>query len=181
MNIDQLARNTAEVVNRILRGEPPARFRLAPQVRGQPMFDWRELRRWHIPESRLPAGSAVLYRAPSLFSEHKGTVVTGGGALILQALLITLLLYERRARQRAESDSRQNLALAADANRRGTISALTTSIGHELGQPLSAIAHNARALQRMFAAHRATPDVTGETLADIQADAVLATQIIERH
>ncbi len=101
------------------------------------MFDWRELQRWDIPESRLPPGSIVQFRAPSLWAEYKVAVLTAVGALVLQSLLIALLLYERRARQRAEIDSRRNLALATDANRRETISALTTSIGHELGQPLT--------------------------------------------
>ena len=103
------------------------------------------------------------------------------GALVLQSLLIVGLLYQRRARQRAEIDSRRNLALAADANRRETMSALTSSIGHELGQPLSAMMHNAQALQMMVTANRATPDAIGEILADIQAEGVRATQIIDRH
>ena len=41
--------------------------------------------------------------------------------------------------------------------------------------------HNAQALQMMVTANRAAPDATGEILADIQAEAVLATQIIDRH
>src|SRR6185503_3673143 len=94
MNIDELAHSTADVASRILRGEPPTSLRGPPQSRGPPVFDWRELRRWGIPESRLPPGSAVQYRAPSILSEHRGIVLTAGGALIIQALLITLLLYE---------------------------------------------------------------------------------------
>ncbi len=96
-------------------------------------------------------------------------------------MLIALLLYERRARQRAEIESRRNLALAADANRRETILALTGSISHELGQPLSAIVHNAQTLQMMVAANRAAPGTTGEIATDIQVEAALAGQIIERH
>ena len=41
--------------------------------------------------------------------------------------------------------------------------------------------HNAQALQMMVTANRAAPDEMGEILADIQAEAVLATQIIDRH
>jgi signal transduction histidine kinase len=181
IGMDDLARSTADVASRILNGEPPASLRVPPQTAGQPMFDWRELERWRIPESRLPPGSVVRYRRPTLWAEHKATVLTAVGALLLEALLIVLLLYERRARQRAEIESRRNLALAADANRRETMSALTTSIGHELRQPLSAIVHNAQALQMMVTASLAAPDTTAEILADIKAEAVLATQIIERH
>jgi signal transduction histidine kinase len=181
MSIDDLARTTTRVAGRILNGEPPESLKVAPQAAGQPTFDWRELQRWDIPESRLPPGSVVRYREPTLWAQHNITVLTAVGALVLQSFLIALLLYERRARQRAEIESRRNLALAADANRRETISALTTSIGHELGQPLSAILHNAEALQILGAANRASRETTGEILADIKAEAVLATQIIERH
>ena len=41
--------------------------------------------------------------------------------------------------------------------------------------------HNAQALQMMVTANRVTPDETREILADIQAEAVVAVQIIDRH
>jgi signal transduction histidine kinase len=181
ISIGVLARNAADVASRILSGAPPRSLRSSPQSPGEPLFDWRELQRWQIPESRLPSGSVVQFRAPSLWEEYKPAVLTTVGALIFQSLLIAWLLYERRARQRAEIDSLRNLTLAADANRRETISAMTFSIGHELAQPLTSIVTNAHALQMMVAASRAAPDATGEILADIEAGAVLATQIIERH
>ena len=181
MSIDDLARSTADVAIRILNGAPPGSIRVPPQPPGQPIFDWRELQRWGIPESRLPAGSVVRYRSPSLWSEYKVTVLSAVGALVVQSLLIVGLLYQRRARQRAEIDSRRNLALAADASRRQTMSALTSSIAHELGQPLSSMIHNAQALQMMITADRATPDTIGEILSDIRSQGVQATQIIDRH
>ena len=154
---------------------------MPPQPPGQPIFDWRELQRWGIPESRLPPGSVVRYRAPSLWREYRGTVLSAVGVLAVQSLLIVGLLYQRRARQRAEIESRRNLALAADASRRETMSALTSSIAHELGQPLSSMMHNAQALQMMVTANRATSDTIGEILSDIQTQGVRATQIIDRH
>jgi hypothetical protein len=48
------------------------------------------------------------------------------------------------------------------------MSALTSSIAHEVGQPLSAMIHNAQALQLMIAANQATPEATGEILSDIR-------------
>jgi len=103
------------------------------------------------------------------------------GALSVQALLIVGLLLERRARRRAELDSRRNLALASDVNRRETMSALTSSIAHELAQPLSAMIHNAEALQLMIDSRHQTPQDIREVLADIQADGIHASEIIERH
>ena len=181
LSIDDLSRNTADVAVRLLNGAAPKSINVPLQLPGQPMFDWRELQRWGIPESRLPAGSVVRYRAPSLWSAYRGTVLTAVGVLAVQSLLIVGLVYQRRARQRAEVDSRKNLALAADASRRLTMSALTSSIAHELGQPLSSMIHNAQAGRMMITADRSTPDTMGEILSDIETEGVQATQIIDRH
>jgi signal transduction histidine kinase len=126
-----------------------------------------------------PAVQPVLN--PSLWQEHRLTVLGATAALVIQSLVIIGLLYERRARQRAELDSRRNLALAADASRRQTMSALTSSIAHEIGQPLSSMIHNAQALEMMLNANRVTPDAMGEILSDIRSQGVQATQIIDRH
>ena len=125
LSIDDLARKTADVASRLLDGARPEGISVPTHVPGQPTFDWRELQRWGIPESRLPAGSVVHYRRPSLWQEYRLTVLGATGVLVIQALLIAGLLYQRRARQRAELDSRRSLAIAADASRRSTMSALT--------------------------------------------------------
>jgi len=179
--IDDLSLRTADVAIRLLHGATPRSINVPLQLPGQPIFDWRELQRWGIPESRLPPGSAVRYRAPSLWNAYRSAVLSFVGVLAVQSLLIVGLLHQRRARQRAESDSRRNLALAADATRRQTISALTSSIGHELGQPLGSIMYNAQVLQMMVTTNRATSDTIGEILSNIQTQGVRATQIIDRH
>ncbi len=155
-----------------------SRYRL--NKRSTPVFDWRELHRWDIPESRLPPGSLVRYRSPGLWEENKFAVLTGTGALVVQSLLIVGLLYERRARRRAELESLRNLALAADASRRQTMVALTSTIVHEIGQPIGSIMCNTQALQTMFAAGQATPDEIGEILSEIEGQGIRAKQIIDR-
>ena len=180
MSIDDLSRDTAGAAIEILNGASPGSVRVPPRAPGQPIFDWRELQRWGIAESRLPAGSVVRYRSPSPWREYRAVILSAAVALTIQALLIIGLLFERRARKRAEIDSRRNLALAADASRRATTSALAHSISHELSQPLTAMMHNAEALQMMIAAQRATPDTAREVLSDIEADGARATQIINR-
>ena len=181
LSIEDLSRRTADVAVRLLNGASPKSVNIPTQLPGPPTFDWRELQQWDIPESRLPLGSVVLYRAPSLWSAYRGTVLSAVGVLAVQSLLIVALLYQRRARQRAEIESRRNLALAADASRRQTMSALTNSIAHELGQPLSSMIVNAEALQRMVTADRATSETIEEILSDIQTQAVQARDIIDRH
>ena len=181
MSIDDLSRSSATRAAQLLKGASPRSVGVPPQAPGPRLFDWRELQRWGIDESRLPAGSIVQYRDPGLWGAYRGTMLTGIGALLFQFLLIVGLLYQRRARQRAEMESRRNLALAADAGRRQTMSAMTGWIAHELGQPLGSMMYNAQALHTMVTGDGATPDTIGEILADIQSQGQRATQIIERH
>jgi signal transduction histidine kinase len=180
MPVDTVARNTADVALRLLNGARPESINVSPQRPGPPIFDWRELQRWGIAESRLPAGSVVRYRGPSLWSQYKVTVLVAAGVLAVQSLLIFGLLYQRRARRRAEVESRSNLTLAADASRRQTMSALTSAISHELGQPLTSMIHNAQAGRMMIAAKHVTLDTMDEILSDIESEGVQATRIIDR-
>jgi signal transduction histidine kinase len=61
------------------------------------------------------------------------------------------------------------------------MSALTSSIAHELSQPLNSMMLNAQALQMMVTTNRATAGTIGEILSDIETQGVRATQIIDRH
>ena len=180
LNLDELSRRIVDASIQVLNGETPSRVKVPPLTPGQPVFDWRELQRWRIPESRLPANSMVLHRAPNPWQEYRGTALTALGVIAIQFFLISALLYQRRERQRAESESRKNLALAADASRRATMSALTNSIAHELGQPLGSMIQNAHALQLMVTANRASSDTIDEVLTEIRTQGLHATQIIDR-
>lgn len=180
-SLEQHGTSAAELGLRVLRGERPSDIPVRELPSTANIFDARQLRRWNLAEARLPAGSEVRFRGPSLWRDYRREVLGVLAALSVQALLIVGLLYQRRARRRAEVDSRQSLSLAADATRRVTMSALTGSIAHELSQPLNAILHNVQAGEMLVAANRATPDVLRDILADIRMADVRATEIIERH
>ena len=73
LSIDDMSRDTADAAARLLQGAAPKSINVPVRLPGQPAFDWRELQRWDIPESRLPPGSLVRYRAPSLWSAYRNT------------------------------------------------------------------------------------------------------------
>ena len=182
MSIDDLSRDTADVAIRLLNGAPPQEHqRGAAAPRSTDIRLARAAAMGHPREPVAARQRRALSRSEPVAANTGSRCSSAVGALAVQSLLIVGLLYQRRARQRAEIDSRRNLALAADASRRQTMSALTSSIAHELGQPLSSIIHNAQALQMMVTANRATSDTIGEILSDIQTQGVQATQIIDRH
>jgi signal transduction histidine kinase len=175
-----IATRVGEMTLRILEGAKPEDI---PVETGRisPIFDWRQVQRWGINPSLLPVGSVIMFREPSVWDRYGGYIIIAVGVLTVQSLLIVGLLYQRRARRRAEIESRRNLTLAADASRRQTMSVLASSIAHELGQPLSSMIHNAQAGRMMINGNRATPDTLGEILSDIESEGLQATQIIDRH
>ncbi len=73
-------------------------------------FDDRELRRFDIPESRLPAGSEVLFRDLSFWQRYPGITAAVVAALLVQGALIAALLLERRRRGLAQALSAATLA-----------------------------------------------------------------------
>jgi signal transduction histidine kinase len=169
-----------EMALRILEGARPEDMPIEP-ARLVSVFDWRAMQRWGIDESQLPPFSIVSFRAPSLWRDYRRQVFAVLGSLALQSLLIIGLLYQRRARRKAEVESRRNLELAADANRRVAMTALTGSIAHDLSQPLNSILHDAQAASMLVGSNRATPEVLQEILRDIRTADVRATEIIQRH
>ena len=110
MSIDELGRVTADVANRILNGESPGSIKIPLQKPGAPVFDWRELQRWGVSDSRLPPNSVVRFRDPGVWDRFKWVIAAGSVVVIAQALLIGALLINHVKRRRAEQSLRQNVA-----------------------------------------------------------------------
>jgi len=110
MAIDDLGHATAEAALRILKGESPQNIRIPRLKPAPPTFDWRELQRWGVNESRLPPGHIIRYREPGVWERYKWVIVAGSSALIGQALLIGALLVHRARRRRAEQSLQEHVA-----------------------------------------------------------------------
>ena len=107
MAIETVARNAATVAVRILSGESPGNIKTATQRPGPPLFDWRELRRWGISENRLPPGSIVQFREPTVLERH-GWLITSVSVGFAEGLLIVALLTGQVRRRRAERSQRES-------------------------------------------------------------------------
>jgi len=97
------ARRAAALALRVLRGERLGPADASSEGTNLYMFDARALKRWSISESRLPAGSVVLYREPTAWDLYRWHIAGGLALVGLQALLITRLLVQRRKRGRAQA------------------------------------------------------------------------------
>jgi signal transduction histidine kinase len=168
----------ARLALRILGGE-----RLGPadivEADNPYLFDWRQLRRWRIDESRLPAGSIVRFREASVWDLYKSHIIAAVVLIVTQSALIAMLLVQRARRQRLEDQARARREELAHAQRVATLGELSASLAHEITQPLTAIATNAQAARRMLG----TPAAGGElkeALDDITGDAERAGSIVRR-
>jgi len=70
-----------------------------------PVYDWRELKHWHIDPARLPAGSEIRFQPPSIWDEHRTLIVTAMSIFLLQAALLIGLAWQRIHRRRAEGEA----------------------------------------------------------------------------
>jgi len=168
------------VAMRILDGETPGDIKTPPSEFAAPKYDWRELQRWKINENLLPSDSTVYFRVPTPWERYRWQIVLVSSVMVLQAFLITALLHQRRRIYTAEVDARQRMAELARVNRYSTAGELTSSIAHELNQPLGSILTNAETAELMLKSPN--PDIAEvrEILADIRRDDQRAGEVIHR-
>jgi signal transduction histidine kinase len=145
-DLRQMGRVTAELAASMLEsghGADSNRF----VDKQSPAFDWRELERWGIPESRLPPGAEVRFRPPSLWEQHRLLILVGAAIVVLQAILITALLFQRVRRRNAEKEAAGlsgRLLTAHEDERRH----LARELHDDLTQRLARLAIDAGQLER---------------------------------
>ena len=102
------ARAVAQLGLRVLSGERADNIPVASVDLNVNQVDWRELRRWGISETRVPAGTIVRFRNPTLWDRYSSYVVGAGIVLLAQTTLILGLLLQKRRRQLAERQARES-------------------------------------------------------------------------
>ena len=146
-----VGQSAAELALRILNGESASRISIRPGQFIRPIFDWRQMQRWGVNESSLPPGSEIRFREASLWDQFRAYILVIIAAFVLQAALITWLVYEHRRRNKAEVLARNSMTELAHMNRMATAGELSASIAHEVKQPLTGMVLNASAALRWLA------------------------------
>jgi signal transduction histidine kinase len=72
-------------------------------ARTSPILDWRQLQRWGISETRVPADAQILFREPGVWDQYKGYILAAIAVVLAQSGLIGGLLIQARRRRRAEA------------------------------------------------------------------------------
>lgn len=178
---ETVGKRVGEIAGRILHGARPQDIPIE-KTAVTPTFDWRQLRRWGVAESALPAGSVVRFREFSAWERYRTAIILTAGVLVLQSMLIASLVFERRRRRLAEIDSRRHLAAMAHLDRRAAMGELATSLAHELNQPLNAILQNAGVANMLLSANTVPPELgeMADIINDIRKDDIRASEVIRR-
>ena len=113
----ELAERAADLAARILNGAAPASVTRVTAGPVEDAFDGRALDRWRLSEARLPPGSAVRFRPPTMWDQYRWPIAGTLAVVLLQSGLIVGLVVERRQRRRAQerlADAEQRYRTVAD-------------------------------------------------------------------
>jgi len=175
-----LGADAARLALRVLDGEPPSHIssKLTEAIR--PVFNWKQMQRWSVRESDLPQGSEVRFRDATFWEAYRWQGLAVLAVILIQAALISILLHERKKRSNAELEAHQRLSELAHVGRQATAGELSSSIAHELNQPLGAILTNAETAELIL--QSPSPDLTElkDIVADIRRDDQRASEVIHR-
>ncbi|HYC15382.1 MAG TPA: histidine kinase, partial [Stellaceae bacterium] len=131
---------------RILSGASSSEPQISVAAFEPPVYDWREVKQWSIDESRLPPGSEIRFKPPTLWEEHRPAVIAAAAVVVLQAALIAGLLVQRVRRRQAEREAQhlggRILTAQEDERRR-----LAREMHDDVTQRLAALAIDAAKMQ----------------------------------
>lgn len=179
----EAGRLAGKMALRILQGEPPHAISPVREGLNQYMFDWRQLKRWDIPEHRLPADSVVKHRQESFFEQYKWLAIGVIVFVAVQSYLIGFLIVSNRKQRKLSA----NLVAAEDRYRRllrveraSRLGELSASLAHEINQPLAAALSSTQAALRFSRANPINIERLRDILQNVVQDNKRAAGIIRR-
>jgi signal transduction histidine kinase len=102
LQIDELA----GLALRVLQGEAADQIPIVEHDLNVVQVDWRQLTRWGISEARVPPGTLIRFREPTLWDRYRDYILLVATILVAETTLIVALLLQRRRRREAERQLR---------------------------------------------------------------------------
>ena len=165
IQLTQVGIEMAVTAQEVLSARPSGVLRKVYDL-SPPTYDWRELKAWGINRNQLPVDSTILFKPPTVWDQHAGSILLVSVIITAQVLLISLLLIQRRRRQRAERSSvhlGRRLISAQEDERR----VLARELHDDLSQRLARLA-----IDTGYVASNPGSDTANEVLHEIQPELV---------
>lgn len=151
---DALADRSAEVALALLRGADPATLRLPPLGASRPVYDARELDRFHIDRAKLAPESDIRFVDEPRWWPYRWHIVGGLAIFFVESQLIVALVMNRRrlatARETTVALNRRLVGAQDDERRR-----IARELHDDFAQRLSRLAVDAGQLTTAGAARAA--------------------------
>lgn len=167
-------KETGRIANQMLSGKPVKDITIKENSLYQNIYDWQQLKRWKLLDSKaIPADSILYNKEFDFFAEYKWYLMASFMFLMLESLLIVYLIRLNKkqkaiVKQKTEADNLYRIL--AREQRLMTMVQLTASLSHELSQPLTAILYNTQACLEYQKSGTAEPGQMEELLQKIIKD-----------
>jgi signal transduction histidine kinase len=182
INYINVGREFGKAANQIIRGTDPKSVKVNLPGFYQYMFNWRELKRWDLLDSKaIPEQSTFLYQQRSFFLEYIWFILGAIGFIVFQTLVIIYLIRTYRTQKKIRQQILENQDILNNIVREDRLSKmveLTASLSHELNQPLTAILSCAQAGMRFLDSDKLDQSQAREIFRNIIEDGTRAGGII---
>jgi signal transduction histidine kinase len=168
LDLERLYGEVAKLALRVVRGEPVEQLPVTTIDPYVSAVDWRQLRRWRISESLVPAGTEIRFRQQSLWDQYKAPVTAAVTLLVLQTVLIAGLLVQSRQRRRAEAHNR-DLAGRLITAQEGERTRIARELHDDVGQRVASLSMEIGLVKRRLA--DAPPDLR-EAVQSLQLETI---------
>jgi len=107
-SFELMGASAADLALEILAGRSPSTIDPQPSQNRRFLVDVRQLLRWQLSESNLPADTVLSFKQMTLWEEHRYLVLATVFVILLQAIMIIALLVQIFARRRAEASLKES-------------------------------------------------------------------------
>jgi len=177
-----LGKEMGRISEEFLSGRPMQDIAVRENVFYEHMYDWNELKRWHLTHSKTIPVDSIFYNKETSFLELYRRYIVGALIFILSQTLLIIYLIRLNKRQKAITKRMQVTESMyrelVHTDRLSKMSMLTASLSHELFQPLSAIRLTAQAGKQFIEADKMDAHRASEMFENILEDEIRATKLI---
>jgi signal transduction histidine kinase len=177
-----LGKEAGRIARELLDGKKPGEIKVDPNGFYQHIYDWKEIIRWHLTNSKVLSAESIFYNKESSFYEIYKWYILVLFLFLISLTLIIIYLLRLNKKQKAiteqmlETEKMHRELIRED--RMAKMTELTASLSHELNQPLNAIMLNVEAGLQFLENHKLTDKLTRDIFERIARDDHRAGELI---